>query len=240
MILVVVLSAAVVPVFKVHKEKNLTYLLAFSGAFLFGICCLHLFPELYSRGSATTGIFVIVGFLLQVVLEIWTKGIEHGHFHIDKELNYRFPFTLFFGLCLHAFIEGIPLTTELIGEVHSHSNSHSHAENTSFAFLWGILIHKIPISIILMTFLFHSGQKLLSSFIFVFIFALMAPTGAFLGQSAINTMEVLNIFLAIAVGTFLHVGTTILFESEKNHQFNLKKFTTVLLGFVIAYFASIH
>jgi len=35
---------------------------------------------------------------------------------------------------------------------------------------------------------------------------------------------------------FLHVSTTILFESSKNHQFNISKMTAVVVAILIAYF----
>jgi hypothetical protein len=40
-----------------------------------------------------------------------------------------------------------------------------------------------------------------------------------------------NIILAMVVGIFLHISTTILFESDENHGFNLKKFVVIILGF---------
>ncbi|MEI6854394.1 MAG: zinc/iron permease, partial [Bacteroidota bacterium] len=39
------------------------------------------------------------------------------------------------------------------------------------------------------------------------------------------------IILAVVVGIFLHISTTILFESDENHGFNLKKFAVIVLGF---------
>jgi len=41
---------------------------------------------------------------------------------------------------------------------------------------------------------------------------------------------------AVAIGIFLHVSTTILFESSKNHSFNLSKMVAVCIAVVIAYF----
>jgi len=41
---------------------------------------------------------------------------------------------------------------------------------------------------------------------------------------------------AISIGIFLHVSTTILFESSKDHKFNLAKLSTIIAAIVIAYF----
>jgi len=36
------------------------------------------------------------------------------------------------------------------------------------------------------------------------------------------------------IGIFLHVSTTILFEAEENHRYNLQKFLTILVGLGVA------
>ena len=36
--------------------------------------------------------------------------------------------------------------------------------------------------------------------------------------------------LALVVGMFLHISTTIIFETNENHRFNLAKLTAILLG----------
>src|SRR5436853_1833306 len=73
------------------KTRVLKLLLAFSGAYLFALCVLHLIPEVYSKSSATTGIYILVGFFLQVALETISEGIEHGHIHIHKRHLHAFP-----------------------------------------------------------------------------------------------------------------------------------------------------
>ena len=40
---------------------------------------------------------------------------------------------------------------------------------------------------------------------------------------------------AFAVGIFLHVSTTILYESSHNHRYNFAKLAIVILGMVLAY-----
>ena len=39
----------------------------------------------------------------------------------------------------------------------------------------------------------------------------------------------------VVVGIFLHISTTILFESTENHRFNGLKFLTILLGVFVAW-----
>jgi hypothetical protein len=39
-----------------------------------------------------------------------------------------------------------------------------------------------------------------------------------------------HIILAIVVGMFLHISTTIIFETSENHKFNFVKLISILLG----------
>jgi hypothetical protein len=40
--------------------------------------------------------------------------------------------------------------------------------------------------------------------------------------------------MAVVIGIFLHISTTILFESSENHRFNLQKFVVIILGTLMA------
>jgi fucose permease len=44
-----------------------------------------------------------------------------------------------------------------------------------------------------------------------------------------------DIVMAMVVGIFLHISTTILFESDEKHGFNLFKFIAIILGVGIAF-----
>jgi hypothetical protein len=41
--------------------------------------------------------------------------------------------------------------------------------------------------------------------------------------------------MAVVIGIFLHVSTSILFETEENHRYNLQKFVTVCFGILVAF-----
>ena len=64
----------------------------------------------------------------------------------------------------------------------------------------------------------------------------MTPLGTFL----ISYNDELNRFAseitAVAVGIFLHISTTILFESSEGHKFNLVKLLIISFGLLSAYF----
>ncbi|MDC7997805.1 ZIP family metal transporter [Gilvibacter sediminis] len=201
---------------RTKDTSRFNLLLSFSGAFLLSVTVFEYLPELYQNSENALGIFIMGGILLQLILDFFSKGAEHGHIHIDTKSN-SFPFALFISLSIHALLEGIPVAA-------------------SDHLLYGVLIHKVPIAAILGIFLIKSGFKPWITLLFLSGFALMTPLGSYMSQHFMGIQEYLPYLNAIVVGIFLHVSTTILFESNKNHSFNLIKLLTVILAMGIAYF----
>jgi hypothetical protein len=65
----------------------------------------------------------------------------------------------------------------------------------------------------------------------------MTPMGVLIGLSvpAENLGLSEDIILAIVVGIFLHISTTIIFETSENHKFNLMKLLSILIGCSFAF-----
>ena len=219
LILSVLIGASLV--FLINLKNSIVKLfLSFSGAYLLAVTVLHLLPEVYNSGSKNIGLYILLGILIQSLLEFFSKGAEHGHIH-SHIIEQNFPWLLFISLSVHAFSEGIPL-----GE----------AKDTML--LWAIVIHKIPISIVLATFLLHSKLPKFKVFLFILIFALMSPLGCLVCESVPFFKTYQAPITAVIVGIFLHVSSIILFESSENHTFNYKKFIAIGLGILIAVMAN--
>src|SRR5690606_27485364 len=93
-----------------------------------------------------------------------------------------------------------------------------------------------PVAVALMTLLKVSEFSSLKSWVILMIFALMTPFGMFFGfffGEHFNGHLMQNI-LAIVIGMFLHISTTIIFESTENHKFNLLKLVSILFGIALA------
>ena len=210
-------------IFTVKKVNSgvLKLLLSFSGAYLFGLTVMHLIPEVYQSGNHSIGIYIFAGFFIQIVLEFFSEGIEHGHIHIHKNQNAAFPYGVMIGLCLHSFLEGMPLVQKF------------STESVQNSLLFGIILHHIPVAVALMTMFLQSGLSRNSSFVYLVVFALMAPLGALTGnmlnESTFNALFFDKV-MAIVIGIFLHISTTILFESDKEHRLNYIKLVIILLG----------
>ncbi|WP_160068127.1 ZIP family metal transporter [Sphingobacterium bovisgrunnientis] len=206
------------------KRDNTNYLkliLSFSGAYLFAITVLHLIPHAYHDGNTSPeiiGLYILGGFIFQLLLEQFSQGIEHGHIHHHE--NAGFPLGIMISLCLHAFLEGMPLVA-------------GHQSQLVF----GIAIHHIPAAFALGSLLLNTRLNKQTITVLLLIFAAMTPLG-FLTSKFLSDGEVSNIaqhfdkIMAVVIGIFLHISTTILFESGSadHHKFNKQKMAAVFLG----------
>lgn len=218
-----------------NGTKLIKPLLSFSGGFLISIAFIHFIPEIYAKHSESIGVWILVGFLVQLVLEYFSGGIEHGHMHPSKSGN--IPIVLFISLSIHSILEGIPLEAEFHPELisshlHDHDGHHHHSHGSGQSLLFGVIFHNIPVAIALTTLLLKSGWKKWSSLLILFAFSMTAPIGIFIGHNAPHFFDgyTADIILAIVVGMFLHISTTIIFETSEGHRFNLMKLVTLLAG----------
>src|SRR6185503_9265796 len=129
---------------------------------------------------------------------------------------HAFPLAMMIGLCIHSFLEGMPLVQNFTNE------------STLRSLLAGIILHHIPVAIALMSMLMQSGISRNSAILYLLLFASMAPLGAFTSQLiSDNTARELSSFfdrvMAMVIGIFLHISTTILFESYEEHRYNYLK-----------------
>ena len=215
------LAGAFVRVVK-PEARGLRVLLSFSGAFLLGIVFMHMLPELYEEEGMGIGAWVLAGFLLQVVLEFFSHGIEHGHMHVHGHKGDGLPLLTLASLCIHSFTEGIPFADpEVAGNA---------------PFLTGVVLHKMPMAIALATVLQRAGSASAASWIMLAVFAAAAPAGILTGHLVGDLMDghFLHRMLGLAIGMLLHISTTIIFESAPEHRFNAVRFIAVIIGAVLA------
>jgi zinc transporter ZupT len=208
-----------------NNKNIIKYLLAFSGAFLIGISFMVLLPEIFETPLPYIGVFIIIGFVIQLILELISEGAEHGHTHKHSDTEKISPFLLLAGVSIHAFLEGMPLLSD------------SKIVNP---LVLGIVIHNIPISLTLMSLFIHYGLSFKRALLFLSIFAAMTPFGALSGKYLITNIslpldDLFTYTMAIVVGIFLHVSTTILFETDAEHKYNIRKFITILVGLIMAF-----
>ena len=211
-------------------SSSLQLFLSFSGAYILGTCVMDIMPTVFRSDVEHVGIYILVGFFIQLILEQFSGGVEHGHIHVPHHQDQvrRHTTMVMIGLCLHAFMEGLPLG----GHDHDHSGHH---------LLWSIVLHKAPAAFALVLLLKKSRYRKSVLWILLIIFALMSPlaavlTSSFTGQNQITSWHI-NVLQAVVIGSFLHIATTILFESDSSndhHSVPLPKLMAILVGIGIA------
>jgi zinc transporter ZupT len=209
---------------RIHLDLH--YLLVFAGAYIFSITIVHLLPEIitHSEKPTTMGIFVLVGFFMQIFLDFLTKGVEHGHVHTHTEANSSIsPVTLMIGLTIHALMDGAILV---------------HPDHHPFGLLLGIVLHKVPAAIVLVSVLLTRFKSRFTLLLLLLLFSLSSPTGFiinnYLSTSGLMSQEILLVIFAIVSGNFLHISTTIYYESSPDHKYHRKKILVGLLGALFA------
>jgi len=213
--LAALLGLAAALLLKPQSRGRIKLLLAFSGAFLLSAVASEFLPEIYETRTKHMGMYLVAGVFLQIVLEFFSKGAEHGHVH--KHTGQQgVPVVLFISLCIHAFLEGMPLQ-----------------EGSSM--VYGIAVHKLPIAFIVASFMLVNGvsrKKIIGIMLF---FAAMSPLGSILAGSLALQDAVMLPLKAVVAGIILHVSTTLILESSEAHKFNAAKIAVMLLGAVLAF-----
>ena len=232
----VIIGGGTVLCFSKYIQRYISILLSFSGAFLLSITLCHLIPELFScenhyhgnhqmhshETHKLTGIWIIIGVLLQKILEYFSEGAEHGELNTEETQNTpkdkKTPWLIICSLCIHALLEGMP--------------TYQHHKQ-----VWiSIFIHKIPVAILFTSFLLGFNFNRWKTIGLLILFGIMTP----LGRLLYNIIDILDNFhveiSALVIGIFLHVATIILFESNKSNKFNLAKLGVTLLAIIMAFY----
>lgn len=223
-------------------KGRLPLVLAFGGAYLIGLIFLHLVPEAYAHGGQI-GWYVLLGFLLQVVLEWMSKGLEHGHVHLPSGSNTSMPWGIYISLCLHALIESMPLT-EAGGHDHGHGHAHVHAgelvwDQLNTQLLMGLGLHKFPVALVLMGMLAALGMSRWRRWGMLVLFGAMPLLGMGVYEVLVHSSfswapQVPAVTEGLLIGILLHIATTILFETGDGHRVNLAKMGVIVLGLGMA------
>ncbi|WP_201984417.1 ZIP family metal transporter [Hymenobacter rubidus] len=227
-------AAAWVPV--ARGNQWLKPLLAFSGAYLFTLTITHILPEalqLLPAQPERVGYWVLAGFFGQLLLEVLSQGIEHGHVHHEAAHGHdgpgQVPFLLLAALVVHSFLEGsILVRTPAVGEM----------SQNFYAIVVGVALHHMPAAFALATLLRLRLGSFRRVWAGLLIFALASPVGIIVSNyvvlSKLLSSGLYAALLGLVAGNFLHVSTTILFETSPEHRLNWPKLAATLAGLALA------
>ena len=218
-----------------RTKQWLKPLLAFSGAYLFTLTITHLLPEALTLPGALqrVGYWVLAGFFGQLLLEVLSQGIEHGHVHYHPAATDpargQVPLLLVFALVLHSLLEGsILVRGAAAGEVGQHF----------YALVLGVALHHMPAAVALATLLRLRLGPFRRVWPWLLVFALASPVGlVFSNYVVLKQLVGSGVYAALlgfVAGNFLHVSTTILFETSPEHHLNWPKLGATLGGLLLA------
>ncbi len=196
----------------------------FGGAFLLGVCVLGLLPEATEGTSRLPFFCILAGFLIQQLLEALSAHAEHGH--VEDHHDHGVPVLgLMLGLCLHAFLEGMPLV-ETSGAVNQ-------------GLVWGIVIHNIPVALILVALFTAHRMGFWRVLALLLLFGIMSPAGSLVNLFLVQPdEEQQRMIIGLVIGVLLHVSSSILFD-HKQHGFSWLNLGLCVVAFAAA-FLTVH
>lgn len=229
-VLLATLGGGLIPMMVKRVNPNFPiYMLAFTGACLFGITIMHLLPEVYHELGHQAGIYIVLGFFLQVALQALSHGTEHGHTHVPTDKHQHVHLApLLLGLSIHAFMEGIPMGFRF----------QDPAALSSLVI--GVAAHKLPEAFTLITVMLHAKQQGAKLWRILILFSLVTPAAALLasvlGAHSTFISNFTAYIVALVIGAFLHISTTIFYESgTKHHELSYRKVVAIAAGLVLAF-----
>ena len=210
-------------------------LLAFSGAYLFALTITHLLPEALTLLPARphqVGYWVLAGFFGQLLLEVLSQGVEHGHVHAltpPAPGRGRVPGLLLLALIVHSLLEGSILVK---------GTGSGEVGRNFYAIVLGVALHHIPAAVALATLLRLRLGAFGRVWPWLLLFALASPIGLVFSNYVVLTQllgsGIYAALLGLVAGNFLHVSTTILFETSPEHRLNWPKLGATLGGLLLA------
>jgi len=219
--------------FKIRIQQNsLRLILAFSAAYLFAISIMHMLPEAFMNNETKlTGLFIVLGFCMQLLIDSFSTGIEHGHVHLHTQnCSKHLPYGIIIGLLLHSFLEGLPV----------YSSNSSNGLNANHQLIVGLAIHNFPITIAFVALLKEHGNTGNKNWLWLLLFSMMTPLGYIVGYALqeftqTNHEVYSKLAYALVIGIFLHISTAILFETSEEHKYTKTKIAVMALGIILAY-----
>lgn len=216
-------------------QTRLRLILAFSAGYLFAISIIHMLPEAFqSEHIKLVGLFIVLGFCLQLVIDTFSAGIEHGHVHLhSNDCHTHLPNGIIIGLLLHSFLEGLPI----------YDPNALHASHVNYQLILGLGIHNLPITIAFVSLLKEHSSNKTKNWLLLILFSVMTPVGylsSFVLQAfGLHNYEIYSqAAFALVIGIFLHISTAILFETSEQHKYNVSKVLVMACGIILAYFVS--
>ena len=235
----IALLGAYTPYIRELTDKQVHLLVALSAGIFLGILFFLLLPESLHESSEGgieekyVMITILIGFLVILLTDVLIK-----HFHMascpcecHKEQHRHKIGTLsaFFGLAVHAFVDGLVLATALMAD-----------SEIAWLALIGMCIHKyVEVFSLSSTFLLSEEEKS-TVMKYLIAFSLITPVAALISYLVFNGVSVegmVGLPLAFSAGTFMYVAFCHMVpEAFHREEQDIRSFLFLLIGIGIAAF----
>lgn len=206
-------------VFKQFNEQEIMIVTGLGAGVLLGATILDRLPQAMIAIPTTAPLYIIIGYLVLLIIEHYGGGAHRGHdqsavtqanpikvssaqtahAHTHSTLmSSRAAFVSFVGLLLHTFMDGVVI-----------AGAFTINRSTGVLIFFAITMHKIPEGFSMASISLAAGSSRWRALLTASALALSTLVGALLtlGVGAVN-QQLVNIFMALATGTFLFVSTT--------------------------------
>ena len=223
------------------EKSSIDLISGFTGAFVIGILVFHMLPEVYEElAPRTIGLCIMIGLLIQSILDFYTKGIDHGHTHTAHcthghsadEMHPSLTIAMFVSLSMHTFLESIPILSDT--QMHSHDLHHGIEIAGVSPLLVGIALHTIPMAMVLYMFIRKSVKSHRKALMLILFFGLMGPLGMFIGAHVSFLHQYYYQMMAVVTGILLHVSSVMLFDCDMAMYGKIKKLSVIVIGLILA------
>ncbi len=226
----VILTVGALPLTWRMQGRFYDALLSFGAGVLLSAAFLHMMPAAIPDLGPSTGLFLLIGYLLMTIIERFTMAHPCGE---EACPNHRLGFTALFGLSVHSVIAGIALGVGLL---------EAQDISVSAALLAAILVHKVPETLALMGLLAASSWNKKRIIMALVFFSSMGPLGILLGTVLeVQSPWFLSCALAISSGTFLYIASSdLLPQLHKKMKQEWIHFLAFVAGLAVLSFEAWH
>lgn len=226
----VILAVGALPLTWRMQGRLYDALLSFGAGVLLSAAFLHMLPAAIPDLGPSTGLFLLLGYLLMTLLERFTMAHPCGE---EACPNHHIGLTAFFGLSVHSVISGMALGVGLLEAADMH---------VSLALLAAILVHKVPETLALMGLFAASGWSRKRIIVFLVLYSIMGPIGILVGAGlGIKSPWLLSCALAVSAGTFLYIASSdLLPQLHKKMKQEWIHFLAFLAGLALLSFEAWH
>ena len=212
-----------------NNEKFIHFSISLAFGVMLALIALELFPESFELMTEHFDdfmayiyiiIFILIGFGLLKLLDLFIPDHEHGHNKKERDENlFHIGLVSSIALIMHNIIEGMAIYTSCLSDL-----------NMGLLMCIGVGLHNIPMGMVVASTFYKANNSISKTLIASFLIAISTFVGGFiiyiLSGNIIDSL-VLSIMLSITLGMLLYIVFLELLPKIKENK------TISILGTII-------